>query len=289
VARLPFVPAFAFLALAFGGKAEAHEFWLSPSTYHPRQGDLVTISMYVGTGFRGEVKPYAKPRTVRFLLRGKNKWNLDSDRDMGPMATNGDPIAARFHESDTYGCLVGYESNFASIELTASEFDAYLRLEGLGGPLAHRARLGRLAGPGRERYARCAKTWIGIDSFRNRSTKPMGLTLEIVPLADPTVTSALRVRVLLRHKPLAATLVRAWNRPLAGARPVDPARRDSVGAAIEVRTDSHGEALLDVRRAGEWLVSTVYMERSAEPVEADWQSWWASLTFGHERQIATAR
>lgn len=282
MARWRFVAACALLAIAACGEADAHEFWLSPSTYHPLSGDLVTVSMYVGTGFRGEVKPYAKPRTVRFVVRDQ------IDRDLMPLATNGDPIAARFHTGDHSGSLIAYESNFATIELPAVEFDTYLKLEGLSGPLAKRTRRGALEGSGRERYARCAKTWIG-NNWGSRVTKPVGLTLEIVPLADPTGASLLAVRVLLRGRPLSGALVRAWNRPLAGAQPVDPASRDSVGAVIDVRTNTHGEARLDIRRAGEWLLSTVHMEPSTDTAQADWQSWWASLSFGRARREGTAR
>src|SRR5262245_8133165 len=138
----------ALLALASAAApAAAHEFWLSPSTYRPAAGDLVSVSMVVGTGFRGEVKPYAAPRTVRFLLRGAR------DSDMSGLSTNGDPVSARFKVAGGDGQLLAYESNFASIELPARDFDAYLKLEGLDAALAARLRLGGAEGPGRERYA----------------------------------------------------------------------------------------------------------------------------------------
>jgi len=255
--------------------ALAHEFWLSPSTYRPLAGDVVSVSMVVGTGFRGEVKPYATPRTVRFVLRGAK------ENDMSGLSTNGDPVSARFRVGGGEGQLLAYESNFASIELPAHEFDAYLKTEGLDGPLASRTRLGAAEGPGRERYARCPKAWIGSGS-ENRATAPVGMTMEIVPLADPTTAASLPVRVLFRGQPLAGALVRAWNRPLVAgsAAPADPAARDSLGPVVQVRTDARGEARLHAARPGEWMVSAVHMEPSSDTAAADWQSWWASLTFG---------
>jgi uncharacterized GH25 family protein len=252
--------------------AEAHEFWLSPSTYRPAAGDLVSVSMIVGTGFRGEVKPYATPRTVRFVLRGAR------DNDLSALPTNGDPVSARFKVASGDGQLLAYESNFASIELPARDFDAYLKLEGLDLPLAARVRLGAAEGPGHERYARCSKAWIGTGAAA-RATAPVGLTMEIVPLADPAVAEKLPVRVLFHGQPLAGALLRAWNRPLLGAGPADPAARDSLGPVIQMRTDAKGEALLAARATGEWMVSAVHMEPSSDPAAADWQSWWASLTF----------
>jgi uncharacterized GH25 family protein len=255
--------------------AAAHEFWLSPSTYRPVAGDVVSVSMVVGTGFRGEVKPYATPRTVRFVLRGAR------ETDMSGLSTNGDPVSARFKVAGGEGQLLAYESNFASIELPAKDFDAYLKTEGLDVPLAARAHLGAAEGPGRERYARCPKAWIG-SGAEPRATQPAGLTMEIVPLADPTTASPLPVRVLFHGQPLAGVLVRAWNRSFVagGASPADPSARDSLGPVVRVRTDARGEARLRATAPGEWMVSAVHMEPSSDRAAADWQSWWASLTFG---------
>src|SRR5262245_65958501 len=100
---------FAFLALsAAAGPAAAHEFWLSPSTYRPTAEDLVSVSMVVGTGFRGEVKPYATPRTIRFLLPGTR------ESDMSGLSTNGDPVSARFRVVSGDVQLLAYEIGRAS-------------------------------------------------------------------------------------------------------------------------------------------------------------------------------
>jgi hypothetical protein len=201
------------------------------------------------------------------------------ENDLSALPTNGDPVSARFKVANGDGQLLAYESNFASIELPSRDFDAYLKVEGLDAPLAARERLGGAEPSGRERYARCPKAWIG-SGQGSRATAPVGLTMEIVPLSDPTVGSSLPVRVLFRGQPLAGALVRAWNRPLVGGGPADPAARDSLGPVVEVRTDSRGEARVAASRAGEWMVSAVHMEPSSDPAAADWQSWWASLTFG---------
>ena len=253
--------------------AAAHEFWLAPSSYRAAAGDTVAIAAFVGTGFRGERKPYATTRALRFELNGPRTL------DLRPAGMNGDLTFARFVAADGGGCLVAYESDFVPIELGAAEFDRYLALEGLDGPLKARARLGARAGPGRERYARCPKTWIS-GGETSRLTRPAGLTLELVPANDPTAAPSLRVQLLYRGRPLAGALVRSWNRPLnRSVVPADAAARDSVGPQGEVRTDRQGFATLAVDRPGEWLVSAVHMVPSADRSAADWQSFWASLTF----------
>ncbi|HEY2953709.1 MAG TPA: DUF4198 domain-containing protein [Candidatus Eisenbacteria bacterium] len=261
------------IALLAASTASAHEFWLSPSTYRAGARDTVAVSTWAGTGFRGEAKPWAAPRAVRFTLRTTREF------DLRPAATNGDLTWARLVLPDQGGAMIGFESNFADIELEAAEFDRYLTLEGLDGPLRARQTLGSREGAGRERYGRCPKTWIaGADA--KRATAPLGLPLELVPLADPTRASPLRLRLLDHGKPLAGALVRAWHRPLEGTgRPADPATRDSVGMALEARTDAGGMVTLDTSRPGEWLVSAVHMIPSGDRAEADWESRWASLTF----------
>lgn len=291
------------LALAWGGvlasarPAAGHEYWLAPSRYAAAAGDTVTVRAFAGTGFRGEAKPYAAPRVVHFRLRGPKNLELSDT------ALNGDLIWARFVVADGGGVLLSYESDFSKIELPASDFDAYLKTEGLEGPRAARAARGPAAGPGRERYARCAKTWIaGAPPARNadaaarhasrvaptpagsdpaRATTPVGMALELVPLADPTTPGPLRLRVLFHGQPLAGTLVRAWRQDLGAnpALPRDAAARDSVGPSAEGRSDAAGIATLAIDGAGEWLVSGVHMVPSEDKEAADWQSEWASLTF----------
>lgn len=245
----------------------AHELWLAPSRYRAGPADTVAVQVFVGTGFRGDVVPYAAPRVHRFEMRAGRTL------DLSRAGRNGDPIFARFVFPDAGGALLVYQSNFSQIELEASSFDAYLRAEGLDGPLAARAQRAE-AGPGRERYARCCKAWIAGAQVR-RVLEPVGLPLEIVPLEDPAAAGTLQVLVLYEGAPLAHALIRAWCNPDPGR---NAAVRDSVGPAFEARTGSDGRAMLELDRAGEWLVSTVHMV-PASSAAADWESRWASFTF----------
>ncbi len=260
------------LGLLAATTASAHEYWLAPSRYAAAAGDTVTVAAFVGTGFRGERKPYASPRAVRLEARGLKV------RDLRSSAVNGDPDYGWLVAQDAKGILVSYQSTFVPIELPAPEFDHYLRLEGLEGPLRERAR-SATPKPGRERYARCPKTWIA-GSDPKRLLTPSKLPFEIVPLDDPERGTSVRLRVLYQGRPLEGALVRAWNHPLDhGAFPRDAASRDSVGPSAEARTARDGIATLSMAAAGEWLVSCVLMVPSSDRKVADWESWWASLTF----------
>jgi uncharacterized GH25 family protein len=252
--------------------AAAHEYWLSASRYSPAPGAAVEVRAWAGTGFRGEAKPWSPNRVERFLARTRR------DLELSRAAQPGDFVWTRFAPSDPGGAVIAYQSTFAEIELGADAFDAYLEQEGLDGPLrARRAMRERM--PGRERYRRCPKLWLaGADAAR--ATRPVGLPLEIVPLAIPGAGSDLRVRVLWQGRPLAGALIKSWRNPLGpdGAT-LDAATRDSVASAWHARTDARGEALVPVAHSGEWLIAAVHMVPCRELKVADWESTWASLTF----------
>jgi len=48
---------------------------------------------------------------------------------------------------------------------------------------------------------------------------------------------------------------------------------------FETRTDRAGLATVPIAAPGEWLVSAVHMVPSEDRAAADWQSYWASLSF----------
>jgi uncharacterized GH25 family protein len=252
------------------GTASAHEYWLAPSTWRCAPGDTITARVFVGTGFRGEAKPYAPKRAVRFTFEGARSI------DLMPVGINGETVWARINPVDAKGAVICYASNGTFIELPAADFDRYLKLEGLGAPRAARAKLGAAAPPGRELYRRSCKAWVRGDDA-SRITKTYGLPLEIVPDSDPAAQARVAFRVLYEGKPLANALVRAWRQPVGA--PMAAATRDSVGPSAETRTDAQGHAALNLPGAGEWILSTVHMVPAADPAEADWQSTWGSLTF----------
>jgi hypothetical protein len=263
------------------GAARAHEYWLTPSRYIAPAGAVVEIGAVAGTGFHGDRKPWSSPHVVRFEARTQRVLDLTR------VARNGELAWARLAPSDDLGALLAYESDFTPIELPGAVFETYLASEGLDGPLAAR-RAAQAAGPGRERYRRCAKAWLsGRDGARALSV--VGLPLELVPLASPGEAPRLALRLFYHGRPLAHALVKAWRQPLvSGAVTRDPETRDSVGVAWQGRTDARGEVVVPVAEAGEWLVSAVQMVPSTDPT-ADWESSWASFTFVRREESSPAR
>ena len=268
--------------LVLAPPVHAHQYWLSPSNYSPAPGELVDVRAYSGTGFRGEAKRWSPARCVEFSTFSYRAFSLST------LVREDSLVWARSAFSDPAGTWLQYQSNHASIELPAAEFDAYLETEGLTGPLAERRRAPR-EGAVRERYRRCAKVWFAGRDER-RATRVLGQPLELVPLSAPGASPVLRLRVLWLGRPLAGATVKAWRQPWGtggGTRAIED--RDSVGAAQRERSDARGEVSLDVAAPGEWLVSTVHMVPSTDRAAADWESTWASLTFGRRESAAGAR
>ena len=259
-------------AVLWPSTGRAHQYWLTPSSYAAVAGRPIDLGAIAGTGFRGERKPWSPPLAIRFVA--ETARTVDLTRATSP----GELVWARFAPSDGGGAMIAYQSGFTPIQLPAPQFNAYLEDEGLTATLAARHGAGSDI-PGRERYRRCAKAWLaGVDAAR--STRPVGLPLEIVPLAAPGRDPMLRTRVLWSGKPLAGALVKTWRAPLVAQGALqDGESRDSVAVCWKGRTNAAGEVSIPVRDAGEWLVSVVHMEASSDRREADWESTWASLTF----------
>ena len=136
--------------------------------------------------------------------------------------------------------------------------------------VAERARRGETAKPGREIYSRAIKSLLAVTgSEAGDVTRPLGLTLEIVPEVDPyrlPSPKSITVRILHEGKPLAGALVHAFPK-------ADPK------AGSQTRTEADGRMSFAVDRPGPWLVKTVHMIRAEGDPRADWESLWASLVF----------
>jgi uncharacterized GH25 family protein len=84
------------------------------------------------------------------------------------------------------------------------------------------------------------------------------------------VGDSVRVRLLFRGEPLAHALV---SSTYAGATD----KPDTY--AQSARTDANGICTVRLTHQGPWLVRTVHMLPLSGDKDADWESWWASLTF----------
>jgi hypothetical protein len=268
--------------LALGGlTAAAHEFWVEFPRFVLQPGQTLHFRMLVGEGFKGEPWGNKASKIKRLVRYGPAR--ADST-DLTP--------AAGFAEADTLRTAVAFahpgthvvalQSNNAFIELPGKKFTAYLREEGLEYALKRRQQLGEDSLPGRETYRRCAKTLVQVGpasavpaAADSTCLRPLGLPLELVPEQNPyrlAADKSLTVRVLRHGQPLRGALVQVWQRQPGGA----------ATTHFSTYSNQRGRALLRLSGPGPYLLATVQMSTApaALRARADWQSTWASLTFG---------
>ena len=255
--------AVAALALGAAPPLFAHDLWIEPTSFSPGRGQLVGVQLRVGMNLAGDPVPRIAALVNQFVVARAT--------DRGPVfgREGGDP--AGFLRVVTPGLqVVGYYSNPSRIELPAEKFNAYLKEEGLDSVLALRVLRKQTANGARELYSRCAKSLLlsGPASEAERD-RPLGFPLELVAERNPYALAAgedLPVRLTYQNLPLAGALVVAINS-------MDPTE------SLSARSDRDGRVRFRLGAGGMWLVKAVHMVPAPAGSDADWRSYWASLTF----------
>jgi uncharacterized GH25 family protein/Cu/Ag efflux protein CusF len=259
----PFIPV--LCALLFAGTGlRAHECWLQPSTFAPAVGAEVKLAIKVGMQFQGEAKPFSPAR-----VQSLRSFSLAGSKDLHPPLDGELAFATTFASPGTQ--VIAYDSPDSLITLESGKFQNYLREEGLDAIITQRETAGEATRPGRERYRRCVKSILQVGGKADAGyAVRTGQRLELVPLNDPAAVPAggtIRFLLLLEGQPLTGSLVRAWHRT-----------GDHL-TTLDARSDAKGVATFALPAAGEWMLSTVHMQRTQGDSAADWESLWGNLTF----------
>jgi hypothetical protein len=223
------------------------------------------VVLRVGEDFSGTSQPFVPDWIVDFSVSGPD--------GRAPVAGFvGDDPAAVLRAREPGLQLIGYHSQRSFVNLEADRFNAYLEAEGLDAVLETRRRRGEAAASGRELYSRCAKALVRVGAAAGGTgfDRVLGYPLELTPRTDPYALSPpgdLRLTLTFLGKPVAGVLVVAFTAE-------QPAQR------LRARTNARGDVRLRLDRPGRWLVKAVHMvERPDSDPQADWESFWASLTF----------
>lgn len=253
----------------------AHEFWVTTAQWEAAPGGRITLLANVGGVF-----PAADSFTTPDRIASVRLVGAGIDAAIPPpYRREADSLAADIAAPSSPGTYVGvFSIKPRTAEKSAIVFEEHLKHQGLTQVATERAARGETAKAVRERYSRYGKTLITVGSGGDRSaaTRPLGLKIELVPLVDPASLAAgsrLRVRLLLDGKPLQGALAGAIY---AGAK----ATPDSW--PLTATTDARGEVEFLLEHRGPWLIRAVTMQRrenESGPDAADWETYWASLTF----------
>jgi uncharacterized GH25 family protein len=141
-----------------------------------------------------------------------------------------------------------------------------------------RARRNQTNSDAREVFSRCAKSLLLSGTQTEGADRPLGFTLELVALRNPYALrpgDELPVSLTYEGRALSGVLVVAMNR-------ANPA------AKISARTDKNGRVALKLPQGGMWLIKAVHMTPAPAGSNADWASYWASLTFDLKNAITGA-
>jgi uncharacterized GH25 family protein len=246
-----------------------HEFWLQPNHFQFKTGDPIRIRFRVGEHFEGENWTGTRASVEQLTLFWK-----EYDDDLKPLirdSTQGDSVTVQFFDEGTV--MMAFESTDKYIRLAPKEFLAYLQEDGIQNAIDYREQHGETDSAGREYYRRSVKTIFQVGASKdNICSKPTGLPLDIIPLVHPYTLKKgqnLPVKLLFKGDPLENYRVKVWH------------RHHGKTIADDMKTDSTGQLSIPVSLAGQWMVSTVRMERITQD-SADWRSYWGSLTWGYE-------
>jgi uncharacterized GH25 family protein len=258
------------IGLGIASEGHAHEFWVQPSEFQIAPGTVLSVALQVGDGPMRQRSPIPLHRITRFDAIGPGGEPFDVRASLAASVKRDIVLDA----PGTY-VLTLTTDNRAYSHQSAERFNAYLEAEGLTPALDYRARTHQMHVSGSERYSRAAKSIVSVCAAAAQSqahvTQPLGLRLEIVPVTNPYDAprpSSLPVRILYDGQVLPGALVKLID-----------LEQDLVPVDAK-RTDKRGLATFTMPRSGSWLISVVWTKRLENSPDADFETIFASLTFG---------
>ena len=255
--------------LGLEAPAAAHEFWIEPANFRPPAGKPLDVRLLVGQEFRGDTMIYLPEAFERFVT-------VTAHGTQKVPGLPGDDPAARLTPAEPGLLLIAYQSTRYTLDMDAVTFEQYLEKEGLDVIRALRLQRGARDKPVREVYSRCAKSLLAVggrdDGFDAR--RPIGLRLEIVPQTP--------IYRLQRGQGLEVQLLYE-SRPLANAKLVAFSKKKLKTQLVQ-RTDAEGRARFVLPHADIWMLSAVHMIPAPADAKADWESFWASLSFATDNR-----
>lgn len=248
--------------------ASAHEFWAESVPARPQRSDQVRVRLLVGEYFSGERAGFTLQHAQSVRLHSAPGVELDLSKRL----PKEDPIPELLLPPLAPGThLLSYDSYPSVITLAPDKFNAYLHEEGLDHVIRQREAQGQSDASGRERYRRNVKHLIRVGMASDGTYgKRTGQRLEIVPGSDPFLSS--------RSKPLDFVL-QFDGKALPGALVKAMHKTSGQVTIMRARTNDAGRVRLTLPFNGTWMVSAVHMIRATDTSEADWDSYWANLTF----------
>lgn len=254
----------AIVWIVFSGVvANAHDMWIEPTAFRTEVGSIIGARLKVGRDFLGDP-------ILRDAALIDQFFSLDASGRKPLIGRDGADPAGMIRVAEPGIIVLGYQSNPRPVELAAENFNQYLKEEGLESIAAIREARHQTSNGVHELFSRCAKSLVSAGTGGSaQADRRIGFTLELVAERNPYTLGAgeeLPVSLTYEGKPLAGALVVAIN-------------RFNPEAKLTARSDSQGRVRFRLSDRGAWLIKAVHMVPASAGTDADWRSYWASLTF----------
>jgi hypothetical protein len=257
--------------------AMAHEFWLLPQKFFYTIREVAHIRFFVGEDFKGANWSGNKERIRQLTYYPPSSDIIDISSNLS--LNKGDSLLLPLQEEGTH--MVIFNSNNSFISQDAAKFNDYLTEDGLDNVMNYRREHQEENKTSTEHYQRSVKTIVQVsgkltDACTSATTLPLDIIPEENPYSIPVLNGKeglvkVRFRILFNKQPLYHALVKVWYH-LPG----------NVLQTDTFRTNKRGWITAD-RHPGHYLVSCVHMEPTPADKEAEWQSYWASLSFEYSQ------
>jgi hypothetical protein len=221
---------------------------------------MVVLHMTSGMAFPKLDTAIKPDRVARAVIR------VDGQTSAMQPTAGGHSLDFRSRVRSTGLAMVAVDLQPRSLELTPSQVTEYLDEIGADADLRRQWNDRPEPKRWREIYSKHAKSFVRVDKTDDSWKQPAGLTLELMPLADPTSLHAgdtLSVRLVESGRPLA-------NFPVGVVHESDP-------HGTLLKTDSGGEVAVPLPKAGRYMLRATDL-RPAQRADADWISDFTTLT-----------
>jgi uncharacterized GH25 family protein len=270
--------------------ASAHTLFLKPNAPQPDPDGRLGISLVNGTFWKSESAVRQDRLTDLTLVDAAGK---SSDVDLAPWRVADETVIVEVNLGGEGTYVLGAATRSSVAQMTAKDFNRYLRYEGLKEQRASREGFGESETATSERYTKFAKAIIQVgptptDTFKTS----LGHKVEIVPLVNPgmlRVGDTFKARIYLDGKPLAGE--RVFASP-GNAQVTTP--KDEPLEPLELISSKDGRIEFEVTEQGLWYVRFIRLERlgdseywysdllvwlGLEDRRVPYESFWATLTF----------
>jgi uncharacterized GH25 family protein len=252
----------------------SHDMFLKFKTFFLQPGTETSVYLYNGTFDKSEnVIDRDRMSDVSLINPGEkvahptnSQWSEENNQTVLKFKTGKEGTG-----------VVGLSTKSKLLELSAADFEEYLKHDGIMDIYEARKKSGENTKPVKEKYSKHVKAIFQTGAKKSDDYKTkLGYPIEFIPQSNPyslTIGGELTVQLLKNGKPLANELVYASYEGHHGH-----AEDGSHTEAVKTRSDKEGMVKIKLSHSGHWYFRTIHMVKSNEQ-GVDYESNWATITF----------